>query len=821
MRSQSIPELLLPVGDMRMCLAAIHHGADAIYVGMPQFNARGRTEDFSFEHLGEMINLCHLYGVKVHVAFNIVIFERELKSAHQALLQVLALGPDALIVQDLGLIKMIKTIAPWQEVHGSTQMSVTSDLAIRFLSDLGISRFVLGRENSISDIETIKKNTDCELEVFIHGALCVAYSGQCFTSETIGGRSANRGQCAQSCRFEYDMFVDGEKKDLVDRSYLVSPQDLCGLEQLPQLMEIGVDSFKIEGRLKGAHYVAQAAKSYKAYRDKTLGPSKTVPRELISPMAITYSRGLYSGWLDGVQHQKLVDGRFGSNRGLLVGKILVQKGKSLLISSHHQINKGDGLLFITSKNAEVGSKVYECSQTNDHEFLVSFSNDFDQRLIECGNEVYLNSSSTLYKELDQVIDDKRKQKKIPVNIVLKAHAGEYAELEMSDGVNCVKVKSPELLQEAQKEQDIEKVKKEISSLGGSVFCVGDLQINQSGNTPFLPNKALKVLRKLACSELAAKRTSIEDHQIENFELPHLVTSPKRAPVLNILVRCIEQVEDLLSFNECSRIGSIVLDFEFGADYGKALSLVKAAKIPCGIATNRILRPGEYHHMKSLIRLSPDFILARNLGAVQFLKENQSSIPVRGDFSLNVTNSLSAMHLFEKGFDTLSLSYDLNSDQVVDLIENCPRVDFELTLHQYMPSFHMEHCVFAAFLSKGSSFKDCGKPCEKHKLELRDQFGNTHFIKADSECRNTMFNGTPQSASSLIEKVTSLGVREFRFEALFERGDELIKKISLYLDFLEGDMDSQTLKKSLGVFEKYGLSSGQLNKKDRYLDRKKR
>ncbi|MBT4792485.1 MAG: U32 family peptidase, partial [Halobacteriovoraceae bacterium] len=218
-----------------MCLAAIHNGADAIYVGMPEFNARGRSHDHSWDELAEIIQTSHLYGIKVHLAFNILIFQDEIEKVMSVLDRAVKLGPDALIVQDIGLITLIKQRYPKLCIHGSTQMTVTNHESINLLADLDIDRFVLGRENSLSDIKEIKSNTNKELEVFVHGALCVAYSGQCFTSEALGGRSANRGQCAQSCRFDYELFVDGHKKQLLDKKYLLSPNDLCGIDEVTRL----------------------------------------------------------------------------------------------------------------------------------------------------------------------------------------------------------------------------------------------------------------------------------------------------------------------------------------------------------------------------------------------------------------------------------------------------------------------------------------------------------------------------------------------------------------------------------------------------------
>ena len=367
-------ELLLPVGHKEMALAAIHNGADAIFIGFPGFNARGRSYDHEIAELQEIIETCHLYGVKVNLAFNIVIFENELDQVVDAIKKVLPLRPDALIVQDLGLVNLIRQIAPNQVIHGSTQMTVTNDLAIEFLADLNIKRFVLGRENSLSEIKLIKKSTEKELEVFVHGALCVSYSGQCFTSESIGGRSANRGQCAQSCRFSYDLIVDGVKQNTIDRDYLVSPQDLCGISEIPELMEIGVSSFKVEGRLKSPEYVASVARSYKDVMNKTLNHEKYTDLEMNQfkhKMAVNYSRGFFSGWLHGVNHQQLVDGTFSSHRGSRIGMISEILPNGILIKTENEITlqNGDGLLFAlkdtTGKNKsdiEKGSFIFSVNK---------------------------------------------------------------------------------------------------------------------------------------------------------------------------------------------------------------------------------------------------------------------------------------------------------------------------------------------------------------------------------------------------------------------------------------------------------------------------
>jgi putative protease len=342
-------ELLAPVGDMEMCRAAVHNGADAIYVGFPGFNARGRTVDHSWEALEEMIRFCRMHEVKVFLALNVLVFEKELRDLLEALPKALALRPDAFIVQDLGLARLLRFLAPDQVLHASTQMTVTNHEAIRLTADLDLARYVLGREVSLKEMELIRAGTEKELEVFVHGALCVAYSGQCLTSEGFGGRSANRGQCAQSCRMEYDLIVDGARMDLGARRHLVSPKDLCGLDDIPRLMEIGIDSFKIEGRLKTPQYVASASAAYKgamrAFASGTGGTAEGGAAPSRQDLQISYSRGFWSGWLGGVDHQRLVDGRFGSHRGLEAGRVIGRRGGILRVTSSRPLAAGDGVLF--------------------------------------------------------------------------------------------------------------------------------------------------------------------------------------------------------------------------------------------------------------------------------------------------------------------------------------------------------------------------------------------------------------------------------------------------------------------------------------------
>ena len=807
------PELLLPVGNMTMCLAAIHNGADAVYLGSPYFNARGRSKDHSIEELKEMIDLCHLYGVQVHIAFNILIFQDELESAFNALKELISLGADALIIQDFALVQMVRMISPNQVIHGSTQMSITNYESINFLNDLDIDRFVLGRENTLSDIKTIKENTNKEIEVFVHGALCVAYSGQCFTSESLGGRSANRGQCAQSCRFEYDLIVDGETKDLDGKKYLVSPKDLCGIDEIPSLAKLGVESLKVEGRLKSKEFVAVAARSYRQAIDKSLKNTY----ELKKQMSSTFSRGFYSGWLNGAAHQELVSGDYQDHRGLEIGEVVKVKSDRFILKSDTIIKNGDGLLFTDSKK-QIGSKIVYSKSLSLDEYEVKLLDRVD---IKLGQKVYLNSDDSLNKEVAKSIKDESLLKRIGIKIKVNARLGECLEVSFSDGINKVSASLDTKIEKAKnRPTSKESIEAEILKLSRCVYKCNKIDVIVDDNV-FINLKDIKNIKNKLIGDLnnlrIKNRNIILDKPSYQVEESTPRVSNKK---LNLLIRNFSQLESLLELFECypqykNKLNHLILDYEFGKDFVKSVKLAKEDGIRVYIATTRILKPNEYHNFKLIKRAAPDGILVRNLGALEYFKDDEFDLV--GDFSLNITNSLSFNYLAHKSLKSICLSYDLNQDQLSSLLKNIDTSKAEVTIYQYMPEFHMEHCVFAAFMSKGNSFRDCGKPCEKHEVALKDMYGNMHEIKADQECRNTMFNGVAQSAIGLIEDWQSKGVSNFRLEVLHETGEVFKNKIKNILSFFSDEISKNDVIISLSSLEKYGVSSGQLLNKDNYRD----
>ena len=888
------PELLLPVGTRDMLESAINNGADAVYYGVPHWNARGRTEDFSFEDVEEMIRYARLRGVKTYLAMNILIFEREIQELPEFLERLIALKPDAFIIQDIGLARLIKAISPEQEIHASTQMTLASSEAVNLVKNIGFSRAVLARELSAKQIAQIKSLTDLELEVFIHGALCVSYSGQCLTSENFGGRSANRGQCAQSCRLPYRIFVDGKEWKDPKARYLFSTRDLCALPKLEELREIGVESLKVEGRLKSPEYVAAVSHAYRKALDKLNTSSANADGDYanangnsaadlglnaqdLEPLEVLFSRGLNTGWLDGVNHQELVDGSFSNHHGEFIGTVVQVDRNGVIVELENKpvpctLLPGDGILFeeyrAEPEPRQTGSRLYKAtfqqvgrrgkSANTDPGMLrpssaqamagvtsaqvrLEFGREFNLHKVSYGMKAYRNDSPALEKELHKTFTDKNFAKHIPVCMTLEGAIGEPLKLTICENAasaanetrtannetHAVTVEGA-ILEASRNEVAPDALqaiaKKELSGLSATAYALDKLEIKLPTNA-FLPGKVLRTLRQEAVQAFDEKRLQWKElsPSAENGRefLHHVAqvagsSNSEKSKRMNItvLVRRPEQIEALQGLD----IDKVVMDFDWGVKYDEPLERIHKLGFEAGIATLRIHKPSENHYIKQILTLMPEFALVRNLGSLALLKD--SGIPMIGDYSLNATNSATYDWLLAQGLEKLHPSWDLNSTQLFDLLKNIDGSKLELALHQYMPAFHSEYCAFARALTTGRCFPECKKICTQHKVEILDHKGERHFLQSDAECRNTLFVGKPQSALKLLPRLIDQNVSSYRLELLDEEPESVRRKIDIYTQAIRGKLDIDTAISKAGVEEKYGLSEGQLFNQSVWQDRKK-
>ncbi|MSU53412.1 MAG: U32 family peptidase, partial [Opitutaceae bacterium] len=575
-RAPARPELLAPAGDWECARAAVENGADAIYFGLERFNARMRAKNFTQADLPALMKFLHHRGVRGYVTFNTLVFTAELADAESYLRTIIAAGVDAAIVQDVGICRLIRALSPDFPIHTSTQLTVTSAAGVEFARDLGAQLVVLARENSIAEIEKIQiaqagSAPPLPLEVFVHGALCVAYSGQCLTSESLGGRSANRGECAQACRLPYDLISDGQKVDLGDRRYLLSPQDLAGLDVLPDLVRAGVASLKIEGRLKSPEYVASITRVYRQALDQICGPSAqalSAQLSTLSPAAsaasphyelqMAFSRGQYTGWFRGINNQELAHGRFGTKRGVLLGEILRVSGETITLRPAAPLKPGDGIVFDAGNPAEreEGGRIYQVELARDRsgDTLLRFGHgDINWSRVRAGQLVWKTNDPALDRELRATFEGEKIRFTRPITLELHGHTGAPLTLIARDTHGHVAQATSALPLAAAENQPLttERLRDQLGRLGGTPFALGDLHNHLEGAV-ILPVSELNRLRRetiTALEQLAATppRWQLSSTSGLSTLTPQRSTAPEpAAPELIIVVRSLAQLDAALT-----------------------------------------------------------------------------------------------------------------------------------------------------------------------------------------------------------------------------------------------------------------------------------
>eukprot|EP00636_Phaeomonas_parva_P019277 CAMPEP_0118883032 /NCGR_PEP_ID=MMETSP1163-20130328/22176_1 /TAXON_ID=124430 /ORGANISM="Phaeomonas parva, Strain CCMP2877" /LENGTH=1096 /DNA_ID=CAMNT_0006820315 /DNA_START=59 /DNA_END=3349 /DNA_ORIENTATION=+ len=937
------PQVLAPAGGWDQLRAAVANGCDAVYFGLQPndaagtgLNARARADNFRDDELSDIVAYLHEHGVRGYLTLNVLIFEKELAQAQRAVRNAAEAGVDALIIQDIGLARLAHEVAPHMPIHASTQMSVTSAQGVKFAAEqLGVSRVVLARELSVGEIQKVASAApDIEVEVFVHGALCVSYSGQCFSSEAWGGRSANRGQCAQGCRMPYGMLVDGELRHLLeDASYLLSPQDLMALDLVPELMEAGVACLKIEGRLKGAGYVALATQAYRAAVDATwadvqrrrleagltpqdvaaaggtldffeeafeMGQEQQIA-EAAAEAAVPVLReslrqvfaraqdethdGLTLGYLNGTAHQEVVRGRSPRHRGLCLGRVTrvstkgdnakpKSKPKSrgnpkggrgkvpytkarpkssevvveLELTGDTEVKAGDGVVFEHTlgpdSGLEQGGVVFQVdgAQGKTKATLVFRAGSVDPKELRVGGLVWRTRQVDLDKKLPGIIRGdvqlanpnpkanaganpsgggvvlKNSAKAFPSNAVkltLSGAAGEPLKLRLVDmRGRTAEAATASALEPAAGAGAVtlEAITKAVGEqLGGNVLRLGsvdarDLHLGSDGAGLFLPLSEVKAARRTAAEMLLSNRQvthvgdELQDVNASDDSEDDGGAYAKSTPVhWSVLCRTPEQVSAAVAIDW---LPEVVLDFLEIHGLKEAVAEVRASGKRVAVATPRVLKPGEDRLWRFYLGLSADALLVRSAGMLQQLQDlggagaifqstgsaNAVTIPeLYGDFSLNAANARAADLLLNPNpnpnpnkpnpnpdggtLARLTPTHDLSADQICALAEDiggeAAAERLEVIVHQHLPVFHTEHCVFCRFLSDGNSYKDCGHPCESHTMHLRDQAGADHLVLADMGCRNTVFNAKAQSALPVLEDLLSAGLRRMRIELVDE------------------------------------------------------
>jgi putative protease len=825
------PELLSPAGDWDCLRAAVENGADAVYFGLQcGFNARDRAKSFAVADLADVMGLLHQRGLRGYVTLNTLAFPNELPAMEELAGQIAQSGVDAVLVQDLGVVRLLRTSCPDLEIHASTQMTLTSAESIRVAERLGVQRVVLARELSVHEIRKIRPHTAMPLEVFVHGALCVAYSGQCLTSESLGGRSANRGQCAQACRLPYELICDGQDVGLEKMKYLLSPQDLAAYALLPDLLDAGVTSFKIEGRLKTPEYVANITHHYRRALDAALEDRAFHFSDCdVEEMELSFSRGFSPGWLEGCDHKMLVPGLSSAKRGVLLGEVLRVSGQRVTVHLECGIKPGDGVVFEgdRAEGKEQGGRVYEVffkkrrvKDTIDRgQVQLAFGRgDIDFRQLQTGQKIWKTDDPALTRRLRKTFSGADPRRQVALSINVQAVVGQPLRLtcQAVSGWSCT-VESNEPLATATKHPlTIEVLEKQLGRLGGTAYRLQEVHAKIHGG-PMAPLSVLGRLRHEMVERLdSAARAAAPRQIVSEGALDRLRQENRRdAPgpiesgtedVLSVLCRSLPQFKAVIA----SGIRRLMVDFQDIREYREAVRVAHAANARIYLATPRIQKPGEIGIFRAMSRHGADGILVRNLGGLAYFAA--AEIAMLGDYCLNAANDLTVHYLWRQGIQRITASFDLNRDQLLDLTSTVPPQWLEVVLHQHMPLFHMEHCVFCAVLSPGTNKTNCGRPCDRHLVHLRDRVGMVHPLSADIGCRNTLYNATPQSAAEIAPTLQNAGVRNFRIDLLDEPPCDVGRIIQLYRDLLAGRIAGKEVWRQLQAANRVGVTRGTLEQR---------
>jgi putative protease len=591
-----------------------------------------------------------------------------------------------------------------------------------------------------------------------------------------------------------------------------------------ELSALGVACFKIEGRLKSAHYVAATTQTYRnAIESFRAGEQFRITPQQRGDLEQTFSRGFTHGFLSGVNHQELVAARFPKSRGTRIGRVAEVTHHSVMLQverSNTVLKPGDGIVFDEGhpEQDEQGGRVFSVTGCGKNRLEIELRRgEVNLSAISVGAIVWKTDDPAIRRRLEHSFSRDTVARRVPLNVNVRAHVGEQLSLTFSDDGGSITVTWDRLLEPAQKFPLGEQLlRDQIGRLGSTPYELDNLTLDIAGS-PMVPKSVLNDLRRQAVEQLLADRAQRKPHALANPDALQTLRARAHSPAteedgvrLHVLVRSLDQLESLLEWKS-DQLGFVYCDFEDIRRYREAVSRCRAANIPVALATLRIVKPGEDGVLRQILDCSPDAVLVRNLAGVAFYREHAPHLPQFGDYSLNIANELTAQLFADAGLARVVPSYDLNWKQLAAMLSRSVPQQFECVVHQHMPMFHMEHCVFAHTLSNGKDFHDCGRPCERHQVDLRDRVGEPHPLIPDVGCRNTLFNAQAQTAAEYIPEMLRLGIRHFRVELLREKRDEVVPLLNRYADLIAGRSDPRSTMRSLRVLNQLGVTRGTLDR----------
>ncbi len=779
MAHRRIPELLAPAGSLDAVRAAVANGADAVYMGASRFNARDEGAQLSLEELGEACRIAHERGRRIYLTLNVLIKPSELVDALMFLGEAVDLGIDAVIVQDVGLVRLIEQIYPGLEIHGSTQMTVHDAAGAAVMRELGVQRVVLARENTLDDIRAIRDAVpEVGLESFVHGALCISYSGQCYMSGMISERSANRGSCAQSCRKDY-VLTDAATKDELDRGYLISTKDLGAYDHLSEIADAGIVCLKVEGRKKRPEYVATVTQSYREFLDRVERGTFTPPTEAeVQPLVQIYSRGFTGGMYGGRAGRDYVTRTQPDNLGTVLGTVVGHDRGELIVEVSEPVQVGDGLGFEapehvggpTSGFTVTGVRTIASRATIRQALETRIRIGAGWRVVRTSQAALLERARASYAALPTEI----RARKSRLDARVFGAAGTPLKAVFSCDGDAVTVRSEMTLAPASKRAlDAESLRAQFGRLGDTPFVLGALDVTGLAEGLFLPVSEQNHLRQRAVEQLMLHR----DWAFEAKQAERRATVESAVSAVKTSART-ETGAGTRPFSLAAQVYSLD-DAERAADTGATeicfdpflrhpappLARIRALReslaergVALRLRTPTIVRPEERKSIQKWLDLELP-ILSGHVGLVAELARGGRD--VTADYAANVFNAHTAAELFRLGARRIVASVELTTEELSELVAPWDGEGFDVFLYGRPEGMTIEHCVLSAAFDREPT--TCRDLCvQKHaNVELTDPAGYTFPIATDSACRNRLLHSRPVDGSEFLPKLWRAGIRGFQ------------------------------------------------------------
>ena len=777
-------ELLAPAGNFESLRAAVNAGADAVYLAGNLFGARAFAKNFDEQNLSDAIRFAHLHRVAIHVTVNTILIDDEFESLEKYLRFLYNTGADAILVQDLGVADFARKVVPKLPLHASTQMTIHSLAGVRALESLNFSRVVLARELTIEEIQNICDNSNVEIEIFSHGAICVCYSGQCLMSSLIGGRSGNRGKCAQPCRLPYQL-VDSHGKNLLSNAagnYLLSPRDFNTLKILPKLVKTGISSLKIEGRMKRPEYVATVVEIYRRALDSASEVDDSKKLEQV------FNRGFTTAYLETTNQTRspvknFISDKRPNHRGLAVGRVISYDQKKVRIKLTEKVSAGDQLEFWVKIGGRVTATLEKFSLRDN---VLTFELD---KKVQSGDRVFKIFDSELNAHAEKIIAAERK---IPLEVFVKSAVGEKILVRaVDDEKNSVEIFSESAMESAEKRPaTLEFVRKQFDRLGTTSFEISKLDAELDGQV-LIPASVLNNLRREVVEKIESLRLKKYDRDKNISErVPKII--PRQLPNEVEIVAQVDSIE-----SERIAINAGADSILFGGEsfqhknlslknYSDAMELAKSQGRKIYLETPRIIRMNEEKFFTELFEFEPECFYVHNIAFADLLRIRGKKF--RTNFSMLTANLKTLEFLKNFGAIGATLSPELSLDQIRFLADNSP-IELDLIVHGRAELMISSYCPLGTFLN---SNEPCSMPCLQSRYFLRDRMNIDFPIVTDQFCRLHILNSKVLSMLDHVNEMNNLHIERLRIDARNVDEKNLTTAIRAYKTNKKIEVDSSEI-----------------------------